>query len=926
MKKENLNSLRKLLAVALLAAGCLKGHSQPITPVWEYLISQLPSPLPILTNTVAWTTDNELGDGLSLMDCIGPMRRYDANRLLLGIRENGIDESGASGPYNTNLANAYPDRSLIWINPTNGAPMGLALNMGLFPVPLDPTTQDTNILAGAAPGVPGSYYWSFDVSDDGYIYTGYENMLLRYAPNGSGGIATTPVVIFTLDQPTASAAGISTAQWANYRWAHIRVRGAGVDTKILAGGIGARGVWFLTTADGTSFTAGATMRGAYGNAAGNISNFIPDPTGTAPDEYAFYGGSFPGNSSGADTTLYKAKAFPPYDNPANLFTTDSAFSAQADPNTNNLVRYRALFQASCDVHPDLDFVVNYSAPPYNPTAVGGDNPGWLAIHNRTNGQFIASYELCVSGADEYLSADNSPLFMSCLGSVSIYPLPDGTAEVLWTSEIYGYGRYVIGSPRYAKSVAMSKTVHPLWEQLQGQPNSLPIIDTEVNSNPVPSDGTSVMHMFTGLKKYDARRLLLGIRDNGINETVVHNTNLANAYPDRSLHWIDAESGNPLGTALVINYAPGTADDDNNLNMAFGVDAAGVLYVGVTNAILRFAPSGGGFAAPTVAYTPVTGIGPYPDKLENSEFRVSGSGVSTIIVVGHRNWYGSSDSILTTTDGLTFVEDNFVPTGGGISSVVPDPALPGDNVIYKTSYPSTSNGIDSTMNRLRQLGGAGSFAGDAFPVEQVDRFSVTNSSDVIYRTYFLTDVQALAGQDWVLAYSTPSFRTYDNSTVSNYLQGASSTPPNYQPGWLAIHDQITGEVRGLHRLDVTEALNVIPTTTAPPIDFYAGWFCYAIPQGGVELYPVLNASSEVAGVEVLWWSATYGIGRYYIDTPPAATYLRGALVANGLKLEWNGAGILQSASDVAGPYTDIIAACSGYVYSGPATKFFRLRTQ
>ncbi|MEI2726496.1 MAG: hypothetical protein V9H26_24165 [Verrucomicrobiota bacterium] len=149
---------------------------------------------------------------------------------------------------------------------------------------------------------------------------------------------------------------------------------------------------------------------------------------------------------------------------------------------------------------------------------------------------------------------------------------------------------------------------------------------------------------------------------------------------------------------------------------------------------------------------------------------------------------------------------------------------------------------------------------------------------------------------------------------------------YQPGWLAIHDQVTGEVRGLRKLNVTEALNVIPSTTGAPEDFTTGWFSYAIPQGGVELYPVLNAASEVAGVEILWWSATYGFGRYYVDTPPAASHLLGTQVGGGIKLEWKGAGVLQSASNVQGPYADEIAVSSGYVYSGPATKFFRLRVQ
>lgn len=920
MIKKLANSRCGLLALGLLAATCLTGSAQPITPVWEYLINNLPAPLPILTNTLnGWTTDNENGDGLSLMDCIGPMRRYDANRLLIGVRENGINETAPMTPAQTALAAAYPDRSLIWINPTTGAPTGLALTMGLTPVPLDPD-------AAANGGVAGSYYWSFDVSDDGYIYTGYENFILRYAPNGSGGISPTPTIVFTLDQATAIANGVTVGQWAGFRWAHVRVRGSGANTKILAGGIGARGAWFLTTADGNTFTAGAHMNGGFGNAAGNISNFIPDPTGASPDDLAFYGGSYPGNSSGADSTLYKAIGIAPFNDPANTFFNDGTFSAKTDPNTNSLTRYRATFQGSCDVHPDVDFVVNYSTPPYNPTAVGGDKPAWLAIHDRTNGNFIASYKLNVSGCDEYLPDDNSSLFIGCLGSVSMYPLADGTAEVLWTSEIFGYGRYIVGTPRYTRVAAMSKTINPLWQQLQGQANTVPIIDTDVESAPA-KDGSSTMHVFTGFKKYDATRMLLAIRDNGINETVLHNTNLALAYPDRSLQWINAETGNPMGTALVVSFAP-PISDDNKLYMAVGVSEDGVLYVGVADKIMRYAPSGGGFATPTVAFT--LPADPQPTKTQFAEFRVSGSGASTVIVVAHRNWWGSSDSILTTADGLTYTETETVPTSGGISSVVPDPTTPGDNVLFKTLYPASSNGIDSTMQRRRQAGGTGPFFGDSFPVEQVAGSSIVNSVDVIYRTYFLTDVQALSGQDWVMAYSTPSFRTFNNPVVQSALKGSSPDPMPYQPGWLAIHDQATGEVRGLRKLNVTEALNVIPSTTGAPEDFTTGWFSYAIPQGGVEMYPVLNGASEVAGVEILWWSATYGFGRYYVDAAPADVLASSILSytkcsATALKLDWAGAGVLEGASDVRGPYTTVDGALPGYIYPGTATRFFRLRT-
>jgi hypothetical protein len=229
-----------------------------------------------------------------------------------------------------------------------------------------------------------------------------------------------------------------------------------------------------------------------------------------------------------------------------------------------------------------------------------------------------------------------------------------------------------------------------------------------------------------------------------------------------------------------------------------------------------------------------------------------------------------------------------------------------------------------LHRRRQRGGLGTFDADAFNTEAVTTADITNSVDEIYRTMFLTDVQSLPGLDYVVAYSTPSFRTFDNPTVQSAIKGSSPDPMPYQPGWLAVHDQNTGEVRGLRKLNVTEALNIISGTTSPPIDFYTGWSVYALPQGGVELYPVLNPVSEVAGIEVLWWSATYGYGRYYIDTAPAASQLRGTRISHGLKLEWNGAGVLQSATNVQGPFVDEIAACSGYIHSGTEKKFFRLR--
>ena len=149
---------------------------------------------------------------------------------------------------------------------------------------------------------------------------------------------------------------------------------------------------------------------------------------------------------------------------------------------------------------------------------------------------------------------------------------------------------------------------------------------------------------------------------------------------------------------------------------------------------------------------------------------------------------------------------------------------------------------------------------------------------------------------------------------------------YQPGWVAIHDQRTGEVRGLRKLNVTEALNILPGTNAPPIDFYLGWSVSALPQGGVEMYPIANSAAETVGAEILWWSSTYGYGRYYIDTAPPANKLRASLAGGKVRLDWTGAGILQNASAVEGPYSNIPEAFQGYTYSGASPQYFRLLVQ
>src|SRR5438105_15169966 len=85
-------------AAVLLTAVCLTNAGAQIVGAridknWEFLINKPGILLPTLTNQVTDTSDNDNGDGHYTMDSLSALRRYDSTRLILGIRENGINES-----------------------------------------------------------------------------------------------------------------------------------------------------------------------------------------------------------------------------------------------------------------------------------------------------------------------------------------------------------------------------------------------------------------------------------------------------------------------------------------------------------------------------------------------------------------------------------------------------------------------------------------------------------------------------------------------------------------------------------------------------------------------------------------------------------------------------------------------------------------
>src|SRR6185369_16091998 len=97
--------------------------AQVITPVWvEHLNGEQgvtpANRLPILRKNVGGSENN---NGTSTMVSLGKLLPYDSTRLLLYIRENGINEPSAT-PADQALALQYPDRCLIWIDAATGAP------------------------------------------------------------------------------------------------------------------------------------------------------------------------------------------------------------------------------------------------------------------------------------------------------------------------------------------------------------------------------------------------------------------------------------------------------------------------------------------------------------------------------------------------------------------------------------------------------------------------------------------------------------------------------------------------------------------------------------------------------------------------------------------------------------------------------------
>ena len=492
--KIRMNSSRSSTIVCACAVFCLgfsnPCHSQEEAPIFHTVFEFLAgseAPLPILEKFAVESADGDTFDGTSTMDSYGGFERYDGSRLLLGIRENGINEEDPN--HDEVLAAAYPDRSIIWIDDRTGEPKGIALRPGDAPVPLDQDFLD-------AGGTVEDFYFNFGAADDGVIFVGYKNKILRYAPNGDGSFGD-PTVIYTHENDFSE-------RWHQWRWETFRVSGEGKDTVLIAGGKTWRAQqqsYIFTTKDGVTFT-----NTGFVDFRGGTSHIIPAQFDDAsPTEEWIYGTVYPGSDNGIASPIRLGIR-------DTEFSDDFAlenFAAESDPDGE----YERRFVSDVDVDDGFPFVVSYATPSWNTnTVLGGDfRPGWIAVHD-FDGLFVQAHKLDITEEAELIV---DPLYDSAqwhgtLGRVEVNVLEgmeDGTAEILWYSGIYGYGRYLYGTTTEPDRVTANSlpfqitaierdgsNVNLTWASRPGQSftveNSANLVDWLEVSDGVASQGES----------------------------------------------------------------------------------------------------------------------------------------------------------------------------------------------------------------------------------------------------------------------------------------------------------------------------------------------------------------------------------------------------------------------------------------------------
>lgn len=422
--------------------------SPEIIPLWEWTLNRVEeTPLPILQSQTIASPLEERWDGSSLMDSYGELTRYNDQLLILAVRENGINET--AGSYDHELASHFPDRSLIWINPENGEPLGLAVKVGLFPVAL-------NIDFLSAGGAALDYYFSYDVTESGSILVGYKNLILEYPaiPGSINGLPSfgSPRILYT--QPDDDS-----PFWPDWRWATIQSQGAGADMKIIAGGKTWRpnmGPVFLETNDGINWTSTWKLEAGFEAASGGVSFPYFGSLNNDLIGQWIYSSTYPGANDGLQSpALQRHRIARVFDGAWEVQSTEAINLSPQSQVENPAEDYQALFITDVQLPVTSagvsDWIVVYSTPSYNSDFLKLDSPtpGWIALHPREGGQAVSTHLIPVTEADELVqdTTRSSAIYHATMGAIrtSIPPrAKPGSFEILWSAGIYGYGRYLVG--------------------------------------------------------------------------------------------------------------------------------------------------------------------------------------------------------------------------------------------------------------------------------------------------------------------------------------------------------------------------------------------------------------------------------------------------------------------------------------------------
>ncbi|MDX9753197.1 MAG: hypothetical protein RBU29_04500 [bacterium] len=458
--------MRKIcLILFLLPLFTLASYSEDYTliKVWEYLATE---PSTMHPWHVAKIGNDWPHETATEMDFYSTLIRYDENRLLLFLIENGINEAEATAEQQA-IAQKFPDRSLLWIHPNDGSFLGVALVVGLSPS--ENSEYYTQKVTGTHPDGPTSdRSWQiYDpwpqiaVDGDGFLYVSDKHKILRYKPDGNNGF-TGPEVVFTYPEqdPPAWLGEMLGQQLTNqhYRAWIIRslnVKGKGnnkVMTTAARFWIDGGGIMYYSSTDGgASWTIQTYLGQSNGPVGIGGTTSQPIEVPEFNEEWVF-GTGFPGSSNriwfgvrylGSDSFFDVM--------PGDLFSP--AADAADVPETQKYMAWEMIDIAAADT---LPYVAVLSLPAWQSreSVDRQDATAWVALHSTMldpnedmiEGDLLSTYKINVTEKDE-LPTDNPDWDnwdAAYLASIKMYKNPAGYTEILWTQGTTGFGRLVVG--------------------------------------------------------------------------------------------------------------------------------------------------------------------------------------------------------------------------------------------------------------------------------------------------------------------------------------------------------------------------------------------------------------------------------------------------------------------------------------------------